>query len=70
MKKKSILDNFLQSFFFILKIKNSQKHRNINVSKSLMTCYLSQTSSIFIFLRVYLRSEAEISAFLCLCTNS
>ncbi|AER16686.1 hypothetical protein SSUD9_0437 [Streptococcus suis D9] len=41
MKKKSILDNFLQSFFFMLKIKNSQKRRNINVSKSLMTCYLS-----------------------------
>ncbi|ASW51304.2 hypothetical protein F6P71_01420 [Streptococcus suis] len=47
LKKKSILDNFLQSFFFMLKIKNSQKHRNINVSTSLMTCYLSQTSSIF-----------------------
>ncbi|MBS8058786.1 hypothetical protein F6P88_05470 [Streptococcus suis] len=55
MKKKSILDNFLQSssifFFFMLKIKNSQKRRNINVSKSLMTCYLSQTSSIFYIFR-------------------
>ncbi len=48
LKKKSILDNFLQSFFFMLKIKNSQKRRNINVSKSLITCYLSQTSSIFL----------------------
>ncbi len=32
----------------MLKIKNSQKRRNINVSKSLITCYLSQTSSIFL----------------------
>ncbi|EHC02114.1 hypothetical protein SSUR61_1528 [Streptococcus suis R61] len=37
MKKKSILDNFLQSFFFMLKIKNSQKRRNINISKSFIT---------------------------------
>ncbi|MGU7959204.1 hypothetical protein ACS6Z9_04515, partial [Streptococcus suis] len=37
--------------FFMLKIKNSQKRRNINVSKSLMTCYLSQTSSIFYIFR-------------------
>ncbi|RRR33360.1 hypothetical protein EI994_10305, partial [Streptococcus suis] len=41
----------LQSFFFMLKIKNSQKRRNINVSKSLITCYLSQTSSIFYIFR-------------------
>ncbi|HFI0434218.1 TPA: hypothetical protein ACGOWY_001694, partial [Streptococcus suis] len=60
---KSILDNFLQSFFFMLKIKNSQIRRNINVSKSLMTCYLSQTSSIFIFLGVCLRSEAPMELF-------
>ena len=51
LKKKSILENFLQSFFFMLKIKNSQKRRNINISKSLMTCYLSQTSSIFYIFR-------------------
>lgn len=51
LKKKSILDNYLQSLFFMLKLKNSQKRRNINVSKSLTTCYLSQTSSIFYIFR-------------------
>ncbi len=64
LKKKSILDNFLQSFFFMMKIKNSQKRRNINVPKSLMTCYLSQTSSIFIFLGVCLGSETALCCFL------
>ncbi|AER44199.1 hypothetical protein SSUA7_0875 [Streptococcus suis A7] len=51
LKKKPILDNFFQSFFFMLKIKNSQKRRNINVSKSLITYYLSQTASSFYIFR-------------------
>ncbi|AXI67330.1 hypothetical protein DP112_04315 [Streptococcus suis] len=47
IEEKVHFGQFSSIFFFMLKIKNSQKRRNINVYKSLITCYLSQTSSIF-----------------------
>ncbi len=47
--KKSPFWTIFFNLFLYVENKNSQKRRNINVSKSLMTCDLSQTSSIFIF---------------------
>ncbi|MBS8102146.1 hypothetical protein F6P82_11030 [Streptococcus suis] len=51
IEEKVHFGQFSSIFFFMLKIKNSQKRRNINVSKSLITYYLSQTSSIFYIFR-------------------
>ncbi|MBS8055424.1 hypothetical protein F6P62_00865 [Streptococcus suis] len=51
IEEKVHFGQFSSIFFFTLKIKNSQKYRNINVSKSLMICCLSQTYSIFYIFR-------------------